>query len=433
MGDSQLESIIDKAWEDRESITSATSGEIRDAVEAALESMDSGKERVASPLGDHKWRVNQWLKKAVLLSFRLNDMEMISGGPGDNQRGASAWWDKVPSKFSGWSDEQFKSSGLRAVPNCVVRRSAYIAPGVVLMPSFVNLGAYVDSGTSEYNSSRISYGSSWSAPMISGGVALMAQAFPNHTSEHLVDRILASANNVWFTPEGNTTFTTHGNSVKHGYHSTWGHGVPDFYAALSPITSDGNPASMSLYTSNSIQSREANSLGSSNITPSSSFGDAVSHGLIGEVGYAYDDLNGGFNFDMSTRVGTSNNHEISINLSEELSRLDTPMNDHDDYSSERKFIGNASTLFYSNKLETSLTLGNSPLPVQSFFGKGSEPTLDLSDFETPYLASNSDGLGLNATYKLDNSQLLIGASNPIRSPYDAVSYTHLTLPTILLV
>ena len=147
MGDSQLESTIDKAWEDRESITSATSGEIRDAVEAALESMDSGKERVASPLGDHEWRVNQWLKKAVLLSFRLNDMEMISGGPGDNQRGASAWWDKVPSKFSGWSDEQFKSSGLRAVPNCVVRRSAYIAPGVVLMPSFVNLGAYVDSGT----------------------------------------------------------------------------------------------------------------------------------------------------------------------------------------------------------------------------------------------------------------------------------------------
>ena len=147
MGDSQLESIIDKAWEDRESITSATSGEIRDAVEAALESMDSGNERVASPLGDHKWRVNQWLKKAVLLSFRLNDMEMISGGPGDNQRGASAWWDKVPSKFSGWSDEQFKISGLRAVPNCVVRRSAYIAPGVVLMPSFVNLGAYVDSGT----------------------------------------------------------------------------------------------------------------------------------------------------------------------------------------------------------------------------------------------------------------------------------------------
>ena len=178
---------------------------------------------------------------------------------------------------------------------------------------------------------------------------------------------------------------------------------------------------MSLYTSNSIQSSEANTLGSSYITPSSSFGDAVSHGLMGEVGYAYDDLNGGFNFDMSTRVGTSNNQEISINLSEELSRLDTPMNDHDDYSSEKKFTGNASTLFHSNKLETSLTLGNSPLPVQSFFGKGSEPTLDLSDFETPYLASNIDGLGLNATYNLENSQLLIGASNPVRSPYDESS------------
>ena len=244
---------------------------------------------------------------------------------------------------------------------------------------------YVDSGSSKYNSSRIYYGSSYSAPMVSGGVALMAQAFPNHTPEQLVDRILASANNVWFTPEGNTTFTTHGNSVKHGYHSTWGHGVPDFYAALSPITSDGNPASMSLYTSNSIQSSDANTLGSSYISSSASFGDAVSHGLIGEVGYAYDNLNGGFNFDMSTRVGTSNIHEISINLSEELSRLDTPMNDHDDYAPERKFIGNASTLFYSNKLKTSLTLGNSPLPVQSFFGKGSEPTLDLSNFETPYL------------------------------------------------
>jgi hypothetical protein len=238
----------------------------------------------------------------------------------------------------------------------------------------VYAATYVDSGTSEYNSSRISYGSSWSAPMISGGVALMAQAFPNHTSEQLVDRILASANNVWFTPEGNTTFTTHGNSVKHGYHSTWGHGVPDFYAALSPITSDGNPASMSVYTGNSIQSSEANSLGSSYILPSSSFGDAVSHGLIGEVGYAYDDLNGGFNFDISTRVGTPNNHETPIKLSEELSSLDTPIIDLNIHSLERKFIGNAAPLFSSNNLETSLTLGTNTLPVQSFFGKGSDPT-----------------------------------------------------------
>ena len=285
----------------------------------------------------------------------------------------------------------------------------------------VYAATYVDSGTSEYNSSRISYGSSWSAPMISGGVALMAQAFPNHTSEQLVDRILASANNVWFTPEGNTTFTTHGNSVKHGYHSTWGHGVPDFYAALSPITSDGNPASMSVYTGNSIQSSESNSLGSSYILPSSSFGDAVSHGLTGEVGYAYDDLNGGFNFDISSRVGTPNNHEAPIKLSEELSSLDTPIIDLNIHSTERKFIGNAAPLFSSNNLETSLTLGANPLPVQSFFGKGSDPTVDLSDFKTPYLASNIDGLGINANYKLENAVLLIGASSPIKSSYDKSS------------
>ena len=144
---STLTNTINDAFDVRDSITQDTIGEVRDAVEEALRLLDKGEVRVAETTGNHEWKVNQWLKKAVLLSFRLNDMEMISGGPGDNQRGASAWWDKVPSKFSGWSDEHFKSSGLRAVPNCVVRRSAYIAPGVVLMPSFVNLGAYVDSGT----------------------------------------------------------------------------------------------------------------------------------------------------------------------------------------------------------------------------------------------------------------------------------------------
>jgi 2,3,4,5-tetrahydropyridine-2-carboxylate N-succinyltransferase len=107
-----------------------------------LEQLDSGKARVAERDASGSWRVNQWLKKAVLLSFRLNDMSLIPGGPG-----ASSWWDKVPSKFEGWDAARFKDAGFRAVPNCVVRRSAYIAPNVVLMPSFVNLGAYVDSGT----------------------------------------------------------------------------------------------------------------------------------------------------------------------------------------------------------------------------------------------------------------------------------------------
>ncbi len=147
MSDSQLETAVERAWDARDSIGPDTRGEARDAIEAALDAMDSGESRVAEPLGGHEWRVNQWLKKAVLLSFRLYDMGPIPGGPADPERGPSHWWDKVPSKFAGWSEARFREAGLRAVPNCVVRRSAYVAPGAVLMPSFVNLGAYVDSGT----------------------------------------------------------------------------------------------------------------------------------------------------------------------------------------------------------------------------------------------------------------------------------------------
>jgi 2,3,4,5-tetrahydropyridine-2-carboxylate N-succinyltransferase len=141
-----LQSAIEAAWEDREAITPETGGEVRDAVEAALNGLDAGEFRVAEPRaasGDGGWHVNQWLKKAVLLSFRLNDMTTIPGGPG----AATTWWDKVPSKFAGWGENQFRSAGFRAVPNCIVRHSAYIAPGVILMPCFVNLGAHVDSGT----------------------------------------------------------------------------------------------------------------------------------------------------------------------------------------------------------------------------------------------------------------------------------------------
>ena len=137
-----LEATIDSAFEDRDQINTGTQGEVRDAVEEALQLLDSGEKRVAERDADGNWLVNQWLKKAVLLSFRLNDMKTIEGGPG-----ASSWWDKVPSKFDGWGDNQWRNAGFRAVPNCVVRQSAFIAPSVVLMPSFVNLGAYVDEGT----------------------------------------------------------------------------------------------------------------------------------------------------------------------------------------------------------------------------------------------------------------------------------------------
>ncbi len=141
MSHADVKAVIEKAYENRAGITPATTGEVREAVEEALNLLDSGRARVAERVAQGEWKVNQWLKMAVLLSFRLNDMTMIPGGPG----GAS-WWDKAPSKFEGWSEEDFRAAGFRAVPNCVVRRSAYIAPGVVLMPSFVNLGAYVDEG-----------------------------------------------------------------------------------------------------------------------------------------------------------------------------------------------------------------------------------------------------------------------------------------------
>ncbi len=131
-----LQTTIDAAFEDRANIGTDTGDPVRGAVNAALGLLDRGEARVAEK-GPNGWTVNQWLKKAVLLSFRLNPMAAIGGGPD-----GAAWWDKVPSKFSGWSASNFENAGFRAVPNCVVRHSAFIAPGVVLMPSFVNLGAY---------------------------------------------------------------------------------------------------------------------------------------------------------------------------------------------------------------------------------------------------------------------------------------------------
>ena len=146
-----MQSVIDKAWEDRQSLTAATKGEVRDAVEAVLSQLDAGTLRVAEKQGG-AWVVNQWVKKAVLLSFRLNPMQLLAHGPyeasqWDDMSQYSFWYDKVPSKFQGWNEERFKAAGFRAVPGAFVRRSAYIGKDVVLMPSFVNVGAYVGEGT----------------------------------------------------------------------------------------------------------------------------------------------------------------------------------------------------------------------------------------------------------------------------------------------
>jgi 2,3,4,5-tetrahydropyridine-2-carboxylate N-succinyltransferase len=142
MQPTDLQATIETAWEARAELSIETTGEVREAVEEALNGLDSGTFRVAERQGPGDWKVNQWLKMAVLLSFRLNDMVTIPGGPGSN----APWFDKVASKFEGWDEARFRQAGFRAVPNCIVRHSAYIAPGVILMPSFVNLGAHVASG-----------------------------------------------------------------------------------------------------------------------------------------------------------------------------------------------------------------------------------------------------------------------------------------------
>ena len=142
MAFAELAKTINSAFERRDELGPASKGAVRKAIEQALELLDRGAARVAERASDGTWRVNQWLKKAVLLSFRLNDMSEIPGGPGH-----AVWWDKVPSKFDHWDEKRFRAAGFRAVPGSVVRHSAYIAPGVVLMPCFVNLGAYVDQGS----------------------------------------------------------------------------------------------------------------------------------------------------------------------------------------------------------------------------------------------------------------------------------------------
>ncbi len=141
-----LQTLIEAAFEDRANVSAKTQGDVRQGVDQALALLDAGTLRVAEKIpgksGKEAWQVNDWLKKAILLSFRLNDMGLISGGPG-----GAAWWDKVPSKFAGWGAQEHGAAGFRSVPGAIVRRGAYIAPNVILMPSFVNLGGYVDSGT----------------------------------------------------------------------------------------------------------------------------------------------------------------------------------------------------------------------------------------------------------------------------------------------
>jgi 2,3,4,5-tetrahydropyridine-2-carboxylate N-succinyltransferase len=174
----ELSDVIERAWDNRDEINHATKGKVRDAVEAVLAGLDAGQFRVAQKI-DGSWVVNQWLKKAILLSFRLNDNFEIAGGAG-----GSLWWDKVPSKFAGWDEAKFRAAGFRAVPGAFVRRAAYLAPGVIVMPSFVNIGAYVGKGTmidsfaTVGSAAQIGENCHISANVVIGGVLEPLQAGP---------------------------------------------------------------------------------------------------------------------------------------------------------------------------------------------------------------------------------------------------------------
>ena len=253
--------------------------------------------------------------------------------------------------------------------------------------------AYDDSNTSSYWAGVS--GTSFVAPQISGAIAVLAEAFPNHTPAELTDRLLASADNTFFSHDAAVTF---GNGVEHGYDDEFGHGILDIYSALNPITSSSYTR---IYTGKSTEVGEEYQLGNSKLLASNSLGDSLQRGLIGEVGYTYDDLGGGFKYDMSYHVDFVPSNKPSINLSSELASLSNP-------------LINTTNLSSPKKINTSITVGNSSLPVQSFFNSNIDSSINLSDYQISYLGSGEGGIGVEATYQLHNSRLLLGATVPVK-------------------
>ena len=253
--------------------------------------------------------------------------------------------------------------------------------------------AYDDSNTSSYWAGVS--GTSFVAPQISGAIAVLAEAFPNHTPAELTDRLLASADNTFFSHDAAVTF---GNGVSHGYDDEFGHGILDIYAALNPITSS---AYTRIYTGKSTEVGEEYQIGDSKLLASNSFGDSLQRGLIGEVGYTYDDLGGGFEYDMSYHIDLLPSKEPLINLSSELASLSSP-------------LINEKHPYLSQNIDTLITVGTSSLPVQSFFNSNISSSINLSDYQNSYLGSGEGGIGVGATYQLNNSRILLGATVPVK-------------------
>jgi len=263
-------------------------------------------------------------------------------------------------------------------------------------------------GTSTYYETN-NAGTSYVAPQISGAVALLAEAFPNHTPEQITDRLLASADNSFFNHDAVVTF---GNGISHGYDDEFGHGILDIYVALNPITTSSDNRSIRVFTGNTLNDNSQFQLGNSRLLTSSSFGDSIQRGLVGEVGFAYDDLDGGFQYDLNSHINLSNKNAPSVNLSGELINLSNPINDLPASMSNDGFRQVAGSLNIDNNLDALITVGAGSLPVQNFYDLN-DNSVNLLNYQTPYLQANEGGVGLNATYKLANSKFLLGATIPV--------------------
>ena len=336
-----------------------------------------------------------------------SDVSFLAGLPEFYPELAEAWVAVGLIDFTGADMESAVESDFTLYGNKCGSAKEYC----VVADGFELTGA-AGTGTNTYLSGS---GSSFSAPMVSGGIALLAQAFPNHTPEQLTDRLLASANNKWFTAEGETTFSTHGNTVKHGYHSTWGQGVPDFYAALSPILTSSN-ASLSMYTGDSIQTSDAQSISSSSISATPSYGDSITRGLRGESTYAYDALSGGFEVKMSSLVTEAAQTVSLIDFNQSLSKLGLDTAPTSNQVQLTKFNRVISEYKNGSDQALTVTMGAKTIPVQSFLASNLDPSIDITSFSTPYLNQSSSALsvGAGAIYPIGNSRLLLGFTLPVR-------------------
>ena len=270
----------------------------------------------------------------------------------------------------------------------------------------VTAPTWVDDDTADMFVYRTGTGTSYMSPQVSGAVALVAEAFPNQTPEQWTDRLLASADNSFFTPDGFVTFP---NGYTHGYHFEYGHGIMDIYAALQPITASG--LTMVMVDSSTNFSR-AYPLSTSKMTTSASFGDALQQGRQGQIGYTYDDLGGGFAYDMSRHVHMAKEAVPAFDLMTELGSLSPNNIEYTGLNWKRNFDQVVAKFSDGGDLKTTFTVDSTALPVQSFFGSNIDSSVTLSGYQTPYLESTEKGVGIGATYQMGNSRLLLGMTTP---------------------